>query len=342
MLYDKLMRSLKAQRFAYLLLCTLLFVAIFTGCSSSKSDSAESLSVNSQAAPAALQDSKALVESKSESLFDQSNQSIQSNSTGQQTDSPGKGSTVQTGPSSSGENGLNRKLIYTANMVMQVKDYPKAQTELRNLVTGSGGYILNFNESETKTEIGGTYTIKIAASGFVSLLDSIETINKAKQRSVQGQDVTEEYVDLSSRLKAKELVEQRLLNFMAQATKSDDLLAFSQELGKVQEEIEQLKGRMRYLDQNVAFSTIELRMYQLIETKVLNDPDDKTFYMKIKDALNYSLQLIVTIVQGIVIIFTVLLPFILIACLIGIPIWYFMRKRKVASKPQNDDSIDKK
>jgi Domain of unknown function (DUF4349) len=331
MLFDKLKGGLQAQRFSYFLLCILIFVAIFSGCSSSKSNSTEPLAVNPQTAPAVMQDSKALVESKSESI----SQSDQSNSAGQQTVPSGETATTMNVAPPAGENGFNRKLIYTANMVMQVKDYAKAQTELRDLVAGSGGYILNFNESETKTEIGGTYTIKIAANGFVSLLDSIETINKAKQRSVQGQDVTEEYVDLSSRLKAKELVEQRLLNFMAQATKSDDLLAFSQELGRVQEEIEQLKGRMRYLDQNVAFSTIELRMYQLIETKVLDDPDDKSFYSKIKDALNYSLQLLVTIVQGIIIIFTVILPFLLIACLFGIPIWYFIRKRKGKGKVEN-------
>lgn len=80
--------------------------------------------------------------------------------------------------------------------------------------------------------------------------------------SIQGQDVTEEYVDLTSRLNAKKVVETRLLAFMEKASSADDLISFSKELGKVQEEIEQIKGKMNYLNQNVAFSTIELNVYQ--------------------------------------------------------------------------------
>ncbi len=98
--------------------------------------------------------------------------------------------------------GFNRKLIYRANLVMPVEDYSKAQTALRDLVALSGAYILQFSENANTGERGGTYTIKVAANGFVSLLDGLEKMSPSLQRNVQGQDVTEEYVDLSSRLKA--------------------------------------------------------------------------------------------------------------------------------------------
>lgn len=54
--------------------------------------------------------------------------------------------------------------------------------------------------------------------------------------SITGQDVTEEYIDLESRLKSKQAVESRLLSFMEQAEKTEDLLAISKDLAKVQEE----------------------------------------------------------------------------------------------------------
>ncbi|OPH47732.1 hypothetical protein BC351_09905 [Paenibacillus ferrarius] len=224
--------------------------------------------------------------------------------------------------------GFNRKLIYRANLVMPVEDYSKSQTALRDLVTLSGAYILQFSENANTGERGGTYTIKVAANGFVSLLDGLEKISPSLQRNVQGQDVTEQYVDLSSRLKAKELVEARLLSFMEKASKTDDLLAFSNELSKVQETIEQIKGQMRYLDQNVAFSTIELRIYQRTGNKpLLADPNQLTLQERVHKAWSSSLNVLVAVMQGILVFLAAAFPVIVIALLIGTPIWLYRRKR---------------
>jgi len=225
--------------------------------------------------------------------------------------------------------GFNRKLIYHANLVMPVEDYSKAQTQLRDLVALSGGYILQFSENASTGERGGTYTIKVAAKGFVALLDGLEKISPSLQRNVQGQDVTEEYVDLESRLKAKQLVESRLLSFMEKAVKTDDLLAFSNELSKVQGEIEQLKGRMRYLDQNVAYSTIELRMYQQTANKpLLADPNVLSLQERIARAWYSSLNVLAAVLQGILVFFAAALPVLAVLAIITIPIWVYRRKKQ--------------
>lgn len=247
-----------------------------------------------------------------------------------QTQPGGKDATMTVMPAIGSDEaaGFNRKLIYRANLVMPVDDYGKAQTALRDLVTLSGAYILQFSENANTGERGGTYTIKVAASGFVSLLDGLEKISPSLQRNVQGQDVTEEYVDLSSRLKAKQLVETRLLGFMEKASKTDDLLAFSNELSKVQEAIEQIKGRMRYLDQNVAYSTIEIRMYQQTDKKpLLSDPSKLSLNERIQKAWNSSLNVLVAVLQGILVFLAAAFPIIVIVLLIGTPIWVYRRKR---------------
>lgn len=179
----------------------------------------------------------------------------------------GFGTPSMQAPSSSVAAGLNLKMIYTANMVMEVADYVETQSEIRNLVMLSNGYILEFSDNQTIYERGGRFVVKVPADGFMSFIDGLQSIKTEKppQLSMQGKDVTEEYVDLSSRLKAKQVTEERLLAFMEKATGTDDLVRFTQELGKVQEEIEQIKGRMRYIDQNVAFSTVEIRVYEKLE-----------------------------------------------------------------------------
>jgi len=251
----------------------------------------------------------------------------------QQQTSKETGSGTTGGVKQSGENGFNRKLIYTGSMSLQVKDYEASQKQLRELVAGAGAYILNFSESSSKSEIGGTFTIKVEAGGFISLLDGIETISKAKQRNVQGQDVTEEYVDLTARLKAKETVEERLLAFMTKAEKSEDLLAFSKELGAVQEEIERIKGRMRYLDQNVAYSTIEVRLVQPLDTVVKSLEEDESLRTRMLETIVRSFNVLVKLLENVLIIVIAILPFLVPIALIAWLVIWWLRRHNKASKP---------
>lgn len=111
--------------------------------------------------------------------------------------------------------GLNKKLIYRANLNMEVKDYASAQSDVRNMITLAGGYIIEFSENMSEYEKGGTFILKVPASGFASFLDNLEKIKNEKiQQSITGQDVSEEYVDLESRLKAKQLMENQYIEFM--------------------------------------------------------------------------------------------------------------------------------
>jgi hypothetical protein len=316
----------------------LLLMGSIAGCSASKSSNSSGVaksgapSADTAAAPAAAD-----VKNQSSTELSKSKAADQYASTASTADSakgaaaPAASSapiTVTPAIGNDGSDGFNRKLIYKANLVMPVKDYPAAQTQLRDLVALSGAYILQFSESTNSGEKGGNFTIKVAANGFVSLLDGLEKISPSYQRSVQGQDVTEEYVDLSSRLKAKQVVETRLLAFMDKATQTNDLLAFSNELSKVQGEIEQIKGRMRYLDQNVSYSTIELRMYQQTGSKSQFDPNKGTALSdRLQNAWIASLNVLAVVLQGILVFMAAALPILLLAAIVLIPTYYYRRRR---------------
>ncbi|MEW9698106.1 DUF4349 domain-containing protein [Paenibacillus sp. SI8] len=332
-------RGKQNQRSAgWMLAAALLLVFVISGCGASEADSkAPKLSKDkaaSQPSGNAQVENSMAVEQKAASVEVAPRADATSDSMKKQAVTAAAASdktvpiTVIPATGSDEAAGFNRKLIYQANLVMPVEDYGKAQTELRNLVALSGAYILQFSENASTGERGGTYTIKVAANGFVSLLDGLEKISPSLQRNIQGQDVTEEYVDLESRLKAKQLVETRLLGFMDKASKTDDLLAFSNELSKVQGEIEQIKGRMRYLDQNVTYSTIELRMYQQTGNKpLLSDPSKITLEDRITRAWNSSLNVLAAVLQGILVFLAAALPVLVLAAIIIVPIWVFRRKR---------------
>ncbi|WNQ11185.1 DUF4349 domain-containing protein [Paenibacillus aurantius] len=232
--------------------------------------------------------------------------------------------------------GLNRKLIYKANLVMEVGDYNQAQSQIRDLVQLRGAYILQFAENQNSGEKGGNLTIKVPASGFSSLLSDLEKVESLKlQKSMQGQDVTEEYVDLDSRLKARQTAEARLLAFMEKASKADELVAFSNELGKVQEEIEKIKGRMRYLDQNVAMSTIELRLYEKVGLAASNKTGSTVPVLKqASQALSGSLNVMGIVFTKLFVFLAGALPVLIALAAVVVPAVLVNRRRsKAAAKP---------
>lgn len=235
--------------------------------------------------------------------------------------------------------GLNKKLIYRANVVMEVADYAKAQSEIRNLITLAGGYIMEFSEQESTHELGGTFILKVPASGFSSFLDRLEDIKpESLQQSIQGQDVSEEYVDLESRLKVKQATEERYLKFIDEATKTTQLVEYVNELERIQTEIEQIKGRMRYIDSNVSFSTIEIRVYQPEDNSLVQKNEAQAPLLKrVQNALTGSIEVISVMLQWVVVIIAGALPVLAIAVVIGVLVWLVRRKGISRGGSRNSD-----
>ncbi|WP_219836345.1 DUF4349 domain-containing protein [Paenibacillus sp. R14(2021)] len=334
----------------------LMLAWMLAGCSASNSDSSnmksangdmihtESSSAAEAPAAASMNDGAAADKAANNSTSDASAADAEA---GNGAGTSGADSGISTG----GETDIARKIIYKGNVVMEVEAYDKAQTSLRNLIHLSGGYLLNFADQKTDAERGGTFTIKVPAAGFDSFLSELGKIKHVSyESSANGTDVTEEYVDLAARLKARQVVEARLLAFMENATKTADLLQISKQLGDVQTEIEQIKGRMRYLDKNVAFSTIELRMYQTTDVSAMTKETKTGFGSRLLNAITGSSRVIYDGVQGLVIFLAGAIPVLAVLAVIGIPSYViirgFLRKREktnptvLQETPKGPDSLD--
>ena len=309
-----------------------------SGCSSGSEDSSDSSKSNMYGANSS-DNNKAEVgttaSSESKPAADEAAGSSNSGAPAEPASAGGAGfgaNELNTDSSLASEDGMNRKVIYRSNVAMEVSDYAKAQTALKNIIHISGSYLLQFADQKTSSEFGGTYTIKVPPSSFDTFLTELEKIKSKDgvfERSIQGTDVSEEYVDLESRLKARQVVEARLLSFMEKAVKSDDLLKISGELGNVQTEIEKIKGRMRYLDKNVAFSTVELRMYQqTMETPAVVQQEKPAFVERLQNAMSGSTDVIYAFLQGLFIFIAGALPVLLLLAILGIPVYYAYRSNR--------------
>ncbi|SDZ29522.1 protein of unknown function [Evansella caseinilytica] len=157
-----------------------------------------------------------------------------------------------------------RMVIYNADMTIEVNDFQKTQTEIFQKVEQIGGFVVQSSVTQSEQEdIFGNIVVKVPQAEFHAFLNDLEAFStKVLDRSVAGNDVTEEYIDLESRLRSRETVEERLLAFMEDANNTEDLLKISDDLAKVQEEMEQLTGQLNYLEHHVAYSTVTVFVHE--------------------------------------------------------------------------------
>ncbi|MBU9713751.1 DUF4349 domain-containing protein [Evansella tamaricis] len=234
----------------------------------------------------------------------------------------------------------NRMVIYNASMNLEVTDYQKANQEIQNFVREFGGFIIESSlHSSGDTQMSGSLTVRVPQKNFDAFLNDLESAStKVHERSIYGNDVTEEYVDLESRLRSKESVEERLLAFMEEASNTEDLLKISKDLGNIQEEIETIKGRMNYLENHVAYSTVTIYLQERnIKVPPLQETDTLNTWKKAQSLFMDTVNFIISIFSTIIVMIVGLSP-IIIPLLLAVGIILTVKRRK-RSKSNSDSDL---
>jgi hypothetical protein len=224
----------------------------------------------------------------------------------------------------------NRMIIHQAGLQLNVKDFEKAEQNIEKKVNEYGGYIVESNVyREDEESVSGNITVRIPEKHFQKFLAATEgEAADILERTVTGQDVTEQYVDLKSRVKSKRAVEARLLDFMSDAEKTEDLLKISSDLAIIQEEIEVIVGQMNYLENQTSYSTVEISMF---ENRVIVpglDNKDLDTWDKTKKQLATSTNFLLAAGSGLIVFIIGNLPIFILILLIGLGVYLtFVRKR---------------
>ncbi|MCA0969623.1 DUF4349 domain-containing protein [Halobacillus litoralis] len=223
----------------------------------------------------------------------------------------------------------DRMLIYHAVIELETEDYEGFRERLDQRMEQNEAYIVEANVTKGDRNLrSGQIRLRVPQQNFEAMIGQLEQIGDSIiSENISGRDVTEQYVDLESRLAAKEKVEGRLLSFLDESTATDSLLKISQDLERIQSEIEVLKGKMNYLQNQSDFSTITL---QVTETTLVVgevggtsqqtwDRTKQAFVSSINGLMTFLSWLFVTIVGY----SPILIPILLVAGFI----WYRKRKR---------------
>lgn len=155
------------------------------------------------------------------------------------------------------------KILKDGAIGCELKDYHKDKAAILALIAKHGAYMGSENETKETYRISNDMVIRVSSTQFDALLNGIGDIAaNVDFKRITATDVTEEYVDIQTRLKTKKEVEKRYIEFLSRAKNIEEVLKVENELRVIREEIEAKEGRLKFLNDRVAFSTINLNIYQ--------------------------------------------------------------------------------
>ena len=153
-----------------------------------------------------------------------------------------------------------RMVISTADLDMEVSDIQKTNDKITDIVAKMGGFITESGINRYDGRETASLTARVPAENYRSALDQIGKLGKVTSKTEKGEDVTEEYVDIQSRLRNLKREEEQFLKVLSRANKVTDILAVESELGRVRGEIEQATGRIQFLQNQIALATINVEL----------------------------------------------------------------------------------
>ncbi len=214
---------------------------------------------------------------------------------------------------------IETKIIKNANLRIEVEDYFLSSQKTEAYAKKYGGYVSNSQtHSDHVNEHSGTIVIRVPELHFDAVMAELSLLGEIKSKSTSGDDVTEEYIDLQSRINNSQAHEERLVAMYDEAENVHEMMTVERELSRVRGDIERMEGRLRYMDSKVKMSTVTVYLYE-------PRPVVKQWgiWTSLKNALNHSLATLRWMIELI----GWLMPLIVTGAIIGLVVKLVRRRR---------------
>lgn len=169
----------------------------------------------------------------------------------------GRSANLSVADQAPGDDGV-RLILRNGSLSMVVDNVKNASKEISDYVIEKGGFVVSSNVSKGDVEVYGDISVRIPVDDFDSGVVYFKEMGEVTSESVYGQDVTEEYVDLSAQLGNLQATEAQFLKIMDDAKEIEDVLAVQRELSNVRSNIERLEGRVKYLTESARLATLTI------------------------------------------------------------------------------------
>lgn len=234
----------------------------------------------------------------------------------------------------------DRKIIRNADLSLESETPEETQRRITSIAEANGGFVVESQQTSsdvraTKRDIV-TMSVRVPSQKFADTLAQIRaTSEKVIFETVKGDDVTEEFIDIEARLKAKKALEQQFVEIMKRAYSIDDALSVQSQLADVRGEIEKIEGRMRFLENQSSLSTIKIKL----QTPAAFSASSTGFSNRLGQSFGTGFEFALNFVLGLVTLVVAVLPFALIFGLPGFLIVRYLLKRQ--SRPRSVVEIAK-
>lgn len=156
-----------------------------------------------------------------------------------------------------------QKIIKNGTLGFETPDLEKTTTQIYEAVKKYKAHIQHDSQGKNYNSFYRTITIRVPSHDFENLVQQISSgVAYFDTKEIASQDVTERYIDLQARLRAKTKLENRYLELLQKATKVSELLEIEKELSAIREEIEAQQAQLNYLQNQVSMSTLLVNFYK--------------------------------------------------------------------------------
>lgn len=155
---------------------------------------------------------------------------------------------------------IQRKVITTASVSIEVEVVESAIDDVRAIAEGSGGFVEHLSSSGGPERQRANLTIRVPQAQFAAALDRIEELGEVLSRNIGSEDVSAQFIDLEARLRSSLKEEESLLNLLERAGVVSEVLAIERELFRVRADIERFQGQLNFLERRVDLATISVSL----------------------------------------------------------------------------------
>ena len=244
----------------------------------------------------------------------------------------------------------NRKIIKNADVRLLVKDTDVAVNRATQGISDLGGYIVSsriwYQDYYGNNLMYASITLGIPVEEFEHALTRLRDLSiRVLDETASGEDVTDQYVDLESQLVNLEATRARIQEFLQDAKTVDEALRINQELANIEAQIEQIKGRMNFISERSAFSTITVNFepeFPILTPTPTSTPRPTATPIPWKpgDTFNDAKNTVTVAYQGIanflIWLVVVILPIVVPPALILWALWKFLNRKP--NKPTSGTS----
>ncbi|HEY8227588.1 MAG TPA: DUF4349 domain-containing protein [Pyrinomonadaceae bacterium] len=226
----------------------------------------------------------------------------------------------------------DRKIIKNAELTLEVASPTDAQRAIASITESHNGFVVTSETRQTENADPAKRTLevkliaRVPANQFDAAVTAIEKLaTNVIHRTISGNDVTEEFIDLEARIRTQKALELQFMQILKQAGKIADALEVQRQIADVRTEIEKLEGRKRFLENRASLSTITVE----IKPPVVIAVSTTGFGRNLRESVSDSIDVASAIVLGLTRFVIVMIPIVVLIILpLGLVATFFVRRAK--------------